>query len=108
MIKQVWAQIENPAVSPDLQGPSALATYVGTVWQAAYLVGGLLLLGFLIYGAIMWLTSAGDKMLLEKAQKTITNAVIGLLILAASLPIIKIIEHVLGISILELKWPTPQ
>jgi len=108
MINQALAQIENPAVSPELQEPAALATYIGTVWQAAYLVAGLLLLGFVIYGAIMWLTSSGDKANLEKARKTLVNAIIGLIIMAASLPIIKIIESVLGISILELTWPTPQ
>jgi len=104
LVKPAFAQIDNPAVA--VEGPTALSSYVGTLWRAAFIVAGLLCLGLLIYGALMWLTSSGDEKLLEKAQKTIVNAVIGLVILAASLPIIKIIESVLGVSILQLKWPS--
>lgn len=97
--------IYNPMVS--VEGVTALANYLGTFWQVAYTIGGIFVLIFFTWGAILWLTAGGDEEKIEKAQKTISNALIGLVLLAASFPIIKIIEIVFGIDILNITWPTP-
>jgi len=97
--------IYNPMVR--VEGVTALANYLGTFWQVAYTIGGIMVLIFFTWGAISWLTAGGDEDQIQKAQKTISNALIGLVILAASFPIIKIIEVVFGINILNITWPTP-
>ncbi len=96
--------IHNPMVS--VEGITALSNYIGTFWQLAYIVTGIMVLIYLIYGAVRFITAAGNEELVEQAQKTMTNALIGLIILAASFPIIKIIETVFGINILQIQWPT--
>ncbi len=96
--------IDNPLVT--VEGVSALANYIGTFWQAAYIVSGLLLLAYLIFGALRFMTAGGDEKGVTEAKAMITNAVIGLVILAASFPIIRMVEVVLGINILQITWPT--
>ncbi len=96
--------IRNPMVR--VEGITALANYLGTFWQLAYIATGIMVLIYLIYGAIRFISAAGNEEQIEQAQKTMANALIGLVILAASYPIIKVIEIVFGINILELQWPT--
>ena len=96
--------ITNPLVA--VEGVTALANYIGSFWQTAYIIAGLLVLAYILYGGILFITASGDKDLVAKAQKIITNAIMGLVILAASYPIIKIIEIVFGINILQISWPT--
>ena len=96
--------IHNPLVA--IEGVTALANYIGTFWQAAYIVGGLLVLAYFLYGGILFIIASGDKEAVAKAQKILTNAIIGLVILAASYPVIKIIEVVFGMNILQITWPT--
>ncbi len=48
-----------------------------------------------------WITAGGDKGKLEEAQKKITNAVIGLLIVVTATIIIGVIGKILGLDILN-------
>lgn len=107
LVTPAHATIVNPAINSNLQRLTGLATYLAIFWRASYVISGILLLLYLVSGGITWLTSAGDKEGLEKAKKTLTNAVIGISILAVSFPVIKIVEIVLGVDILTPIWPTP-
>lgn len=100
--------IRNPVISDALQSVTSLSNYLGTFWQLAYIVAGILVLVYLIMGAIKYIISGGDEKAVTSAKTMMTNAVIGLIILAASYPIIKIVEVVFGIHILEITWPTVQ
>ncbi len=107
MIRPAIAAITNPVINTNLQNFQGLAIYLAIFWRTAYIVSGIMLLLYLVIGGITWLTSAGDKEGLERAKKTMTNAVIGISILAVSFPVIKIVEVVLGVDILTPIWPTP-
>jgi len=98
--------ITNPviAVGNPLTWISRIFT---SIWNTIYILGGLALTIYLLMGALTYLTSGGDKAQIEKAQKTLSNAILGLAILAISYPVIVIIEKVLGINILNINWPTP-
>jgi hypothetical protein len=63
---------------------------------------------FLILGGLQWITSGGDKAGVEAARNKITNAVIGLIIVAAAWAIMLLLGQVTGINILGggLKIPT--
>lgn len=75
---------------------------VGRLFQngftAFYSVAGLLLFGYLLYGGVQWLVASGNSDNKEAAQQTITNAVIGMVILVASLFIVDIGTGVLGLD----------
>ena len=55
----------------------------------------------LILGGLKWVMSEGDQKAVEAARNQITNALIGLAIVFASFAIMKLIEIVFGISLLN-------
>src|SRR5690242_1123328 len=57
-----------------------LGPVVGSFITFAFVVVGLIALGFLVFGGFKWLTSQGEKQAVEEAQHHIVAAVIGLII----------------------------
>jgi hypothetical protein len=49
--------------------------------QLFILVAGLFMLFFLLWGALDWIISSGDKEKIQKAQTKISNAIIGFIVL---------------------------
>jgi hypothetical protein len=49
--------------------------------QLFILVAGLLMLFFLLWGALDWIISGGDKEKVAKAQSKITNSIVGFVVL---------------------------
>ena len=103
---------------PDIRNP-ILPTPLSQLSGVAFLQKGLssaislgLIIGIVVFififliGAVQWITAGGDKASLESAQKTITNALIGLAILLSIFAIISAIEFFFGISITRLNLPT--
>ena len=65
------------------------------------LIGATLLaLAFLIYGGIRWITSGGDKAGVEAARKTITYAIVGLVITFLAFFIVNMIGAFFGVKLL--------
>lgn len=54
---------------------------------------------FLLWGAFQWVTSGGDKEAVSKAQKRITNALIGLFITFSLFAILYLIRWIFGIDL---------
>ncbi len=65
-----------------------------------FVVAALAVLVMLIIGAFQWITSGGDKEAVGNARKRITNALIGLAILAFAFVIVFVVGNILGINIL--------
>ena len=72
---------------------SALLPYV-------FVLAGLILFGFLIFGGFELLTSAGNPDKVKSAQGKITNAIVGFIIIFLSYWIVQILGVIFGISIL--------
>jgi hypothetical protein len=67
-----------------------------------------IVLGFFFYlllGAAQWVFSGGDKEAVSKAQKRITNALVGLAIAFSIYVIVSLIDVVFGVNILNLAVP---
>lgn len=59
----------------------SLGKLFGTAFSTIVTVGALFMLFQLVMGALNWINSQGDKEKIQKAQKQITNAIIGVVIL---------------------------
>ena len=59
----------------------SLGKLFGTAFNTIVTVGALFVFFQMIMGALNWINSQGDKEKIQKAQKQITNALIGLVIL---------------------------
>lgn len=105
--------IRNP-VLPEAEGSyggitSPLAPLFARIWQVFVIVGSLIVLLFLIWGAIDWMMSEGDPEKVKNARNKIVHSLFGLGILAASYAIIWFLNttNLFGFNLLKLEWPTP-
>lgn len=76
-------------------GSQSFGALILTVIQILLLVVGSLSVLFLIIGGVRYVTAAGNEENAEGAKKTMTHAVIGLIVVVLSFAIITIITNVL-------------
>lgn len=77
----------------------SLGSYISHILAYAPLVGGIAVLLLLVYGGLEWLLSGGSKDKLQTAKDRITNALIGLAVLAAAWAIFLLVNHFFGLGI---------
>ncbi len=106
------AQIVNPVLPKTLggggnsAGPEAIGNLIGSI------VGVLLIFSFvgaffyMLLGGFDWITAGGDKTKLQGARDKITNALIGLIVVAASWAVMMLVGNFLGITFPKLPIPT--
>jgi len=70
---------------------SQLGPVVGSFITFAFVIIGLVALGFLVYGGFKWLTSQGEKQAVEEAQHHIVAAIIGLIIVFLSYLVVNVL-----------------
>lgn len=85
--------INNPFKYTDL------GCLVSNAFSWGLIAASLAMLGYLLWGGIQWITSAGEKNGLESAKNKITAAVTGIAIVAATWAIYLIIRFVLGLPV---------
>ncbi|MBU0619173.1 pilin [Patescibacteria group bacterium] len=87
---------------------SRLVEIISNTYTFLSLVGGIMFILYFAIGALNWVSSGGKQEQIEKAKKMMTDAAIGLIIIAVSYPIIYIISSVLGLNILHPEELIPQ
>ncbi len=70
--------------------------------QLVLVIAAIVFFFMFVAGGIEWISSAGDKMKVEAARHTITNALTGLLIVFSVFAIIFIINQIFGVNIGQL------
>lgn len=92
-------------------GPLGSLTVGGVVSgliRMALVVVALIFFAMLVLGGIRWIASKGDKANVENARNQITHALIGLAIVFVAWAIVKLIEALFGIKIMDLSIPSLQ
>jgi TRAP-type C4-dicarboxylate transport system permease small subunit len=103
------AQITNPVLGPtgNQSGISFLQKFIPAAINLAFVAAAVIFLFMLIFGAIQWISSGGDKQALESARGRITSALIGIVILFALFAILNLISNFFGgVPILNLSIPS--
>ena len=72
-----------------------------------FIISAILDFVLLVVAGVNWITSGGDKTKLETAQKLITNALIGLAIIAASWAIYTLVLDFFGIDLSKICTKNP-
>ncbi|KKU02680.1 MAG: hypothetical protein UX99_C0012G0002 [Candidatus Amesbacteria bacterium GW2011_GWB1_47_26] len=89
--------------SPDLN--EALFTFANVISITIGVLtisAGLWFIIQIFSSAFQWLTSGGEKQALQNAQKRLTHAIIGLLMVVLSYALIGIVSFVFGLPILNI------
>lgn len=101
--------IVNP-VLPEVgqgEGGAILGNVIGAV-VGIFLVGGFIFaLLHMLFGAITWISASGDKAKLQNAQERITQAIVGLIVLAATWALMSLIFSFLGFGAQFPLFPLP-
>jgi len=96
-------QIGNaiPSLKPSFKpGPSSnVGQIISLILPYLFVIAGLLLFFFLIYGGFHMMIAANDEKGLAEAKKKITYALVGFLLLFVSYWLVQILEYILGIKI---------
>lgn len=103
--------ITNPVIDPTFgvvnTAACKLELFLTNLITAVMIVGSLAFFAYLIYGAIKWIISEGDKAKVQDARSHITHALTGLIILFSSFIIIGVIGQIFGINLTRLPIPSP-
>jgi hypothetical protein len=81
-------------------GPNAtpLQSIISNIITLLYTIGGIGVLVMFIWGTIEWIISGGAKDKIDAARKRITNAVIGLVLMALAFFIIRVVGQIVGFN----------
>lgn len=88
----------NEATGQQL-GYSSINDFINKAIQLVFIVAVLGVLVMLIVGAVQWIFSGGNKEAVDGARKRITNALIGLAILAVAFALARVAGQFLGFDL---------
>lgn len=104
-MKEAFAAIEEITLGTNQPGGVKMATPLGNILSNVitimFIVGGLALVIYFIWGALDWILSGGDKEKVANARKKITQGLVGLALLALSFFIITLFGQIVGFNPLE-------
>jgi len=94
----------NPTYTVEIGGERVPTIYglegiVADILNIIVAVAGVVLLFTLIMGGFQYITSGGDKEQTAKAKKTLTYAILGLLVILGAWLIIRLIEEFTGLNL---------
>ena len=93
-----WGKcVQNGVATLDCIGP-----LFQNIINAALVFAGVVALFFIIFSGIKFITPSGDPKQVEGARKTLTYAIIGLLVILFSFFIINLISYVTGVSCIKM------
>ncbi len=103
-VKQPWENVIGTINTPkQVQnlgfGAGGISTFLTNIVTIIYTIAGIIFVFMMILGAFQWITSGGDKEGIEKARKRITNAIIGLVLLAVTFLIVGVIGQITGFTL---------
>lgn len=85
------ADVQTVAQAAGVDGATDLFAIIGNIINIFFSVLGVLLLLYFLYAGYLWMTAGGDQEQVQKAQTTIKNAVIGLVIIVSSFAVSRFI-----------------
>lgn len=117
IIPQVQAQsptpkgIYNPVIGPlgRDEPTEVFAALMAKILSSLFIIGALMLIFMIVWAAYDWITAGGEAQRLEAAQKRLTYAIIGFVLLVGLRVIVGFIGTVLQVPFLEtlkVEWPT--
>jgi hypothetical protein len=99
--KAVDAGVPNLADS-FVGGTLGLTLWIQSIINIVFSLATLGVFLLLVWGAIDWIMSGGEKSKIESARNKMTNAVIGLVILMSSLALFMLVQNLLGICVVTI------
>lgn len=87
-------------------GVTSVGQLLSAGFTVAVVLAALFVFVMLIMGGYAWITAGGDKAKVEEARGRITNAIIGLAIVAAAWALMTVISNFFGVDFGRLELPS--
>lgn len=102
-------QVKNPVIGAlgdllilnPVSAASPITAIIGTLIRMLVIIGALIMVLYLIVGALNWITAEGKPDKLEHARNTVIHAIVGMIMLAATVAITSFIGAALHIPFLQ-------
>ncbi|KKU62736.1 MAG: hypothetical protein UX87_C0044G0009 [Candidatus Amesbacteria bacterium GW2011_GWA1_47_16] len=113
MISSPLAQIVNPVLNRKIgnilvqNSTNALQIFLRNIINFALGAAGIYFFANLLRGGYEYITSGGDKESVQKAQKRLTNAFTGIIVIFSIFALLYIVETIFGLSIRTFNIPRP-
>lgn len=98
-----YGKVETPKNIPS--GDNAVGNAIMAGLNLFIILGVAASLIFTIYGGILWITSNGDKGKVDRARRTLTFSIVGLVVMILAFTIIQMVGTLLGVSLLKGQQP---
>jgi len=79
-----------------------LASILNAIIIYIFPIAGFVLLFYFVYAGYTWLTSMGDPKKIQSAKDSMTNALVGFIIIFLAYWVVRIVGRVLGINVINL------
>ncbi len=100
-MERVYAQVSIKEVFPPAENFSQIGPLVSVIVKNGFMLAGVIAFVLIVLGGFGIIAGAGgDTKQLEQGKKTITGAVIGLLVIVGSFWIVQIIETLTGLTLI--------
>ncbi|MBI2596398.1 hypothetical protein HYW46_06755 [Candidatus Daviesbacteria bacterium] len=98
--QDIIGQITPPDPIQDIgRGGRGINTVLSNILTIIYIFGTIIFLFMIVISAVQWIVSGGDKEVVQKARSRITNAIIGIVLLALARFIVSLIGSITGFKI---------
>lgn len=91
-------QQKGQGVATAMSAESTVQIIIANVISLFFTIGGIGVVIYFVWGAVDWILSGGDKEKVANARKKMTNAIIGLVLLALSFMIIRVVGSIVGFN----------
>jgi len=105
--ESVFGPVRPPYPESYKGSSDGLGNLINNITQMVAVAAGILLFAYLLFGGFKYITAGGDEKAVDSAKRMLTNAVVGMIIIAFAYFIVGIIGKVLGIEIFKLEFPKP-
>lgn len=76
-----------------------LGSFISRVISAIIIMAGIAAFLYMILGGVKWITSGGEKDKITDARDKVTQAIVGLAVVAAAWAIFRLVDYFFGIGI---------
>ena len=103
-----FAQSTIQISGASLPGYKDISVFINAALTLVFVVALLAVLVMLVWGAVAWIVSGGEKEAVGEARKRIVNALVGLAVLAVAFAIANLAGSFIGVNLLgPLPIPNP-
>lgn len=79
-------------------GGTGISTFLSNIVTLIYIIASVVFVFMILWGALQWISSGGDKEQLDNAKKRITQAIIGIILFAVAFAILRAFDTFTGFT----------